>query len=48
MDAEDVEDFLFGSKISLTKLHATLDKIISNIDRVIQIPEEKRYYEFGR
>lgn len=48
MDAKDVEDFLFGSKISLTKLHATLDKIISNIDRVIQIPEEKRYYEFGR
>jgi len=48
LDEYEAEDYLFGCKVSLTKLHATLDKIISNIDRVIQIPEKKRYYEFGR
>lgn len=47
-DKYEAEDYLFGCKISLTKLHATLDKIISNIDKVLEIPEEKRYYEFGR
>jgi len=42
-DSQD--DFLFNEVDDLGKLPATLDKILENIARVREVPEEKRTYE---
>lgn len=41
----EIEDFLFDEVDDLSRLPATLDKILTNIARVREIPEEKRTYE---
>ena len=38
--------FLFNEVDNLSALPVTLDKILANIARVREIPEEKRTYEF--
>jgi len=42
----EIKDFLFGEVTDLSALPATLDKILANIARVREIPEEKQTYEF--
>ncbi len=41
-----LDDFFFNEIDDLSALPATLDKILLNIARVREIPEEKRTYEF--
>jgi len=45
-DYDDLEDILFGNVPDINKLHQTLDKIISNIEKVNIIPIDKRHYDF--
>ena len=41
-----IREFLFGEVADISTLPATLDKILANIARVREIPEEKKTYEF--
>ena len=41
-----IQEFLFGEVADISTLPATLDKILANVARVRDIPEEKRTYEF--
>ncbi len=43
---DSLDDFLFNEVDDLSALPATLDKILANIARVREVPEEKRTYEF--
>ncbi len=43
---DSLDDFLFNEVDGLSALPATLDKILANIARVREVPEEKRTYEF--
>ncbi len=43
---DHLDDFFFNEIEDLRALPATLDKILLNIARVREIPEEKRTYEF--
>ncbi len=42
----EIKDFLFGEVTDLSALPTTLDKMLANIARVREVPEEKRTYEF--
>jgi hypothetical protein len=46
LDDFDLEDLLFGNVPEKSKLYFTLDKIISNIEKVNKIPLDKRHYDF--
>jgi len=46
LDDFDLEDLLFGNILERSKLDYTLNKIISNINKVKKIPISKRKYEF--
>jgi len=43
---KDLENILFGNVPDINKLNNTLDKIISNIDRVNKVPLGDRHYDF--
>ncbi len=46
LDDFDLDDLLFGNMQDRRKLNYTLDKIISNIEKVNKIPIHKRKYEY--
>jgi len=46
LDDCDLEDLLFGNVPDRRKLNYTLDKIISNIEKVNKIPLNKRKYDY--
>ncbi len=41
-----VEDVFFGEKPDFKAFYQTLDKMLQNIEKVEQIPESKRTYDF--
>lgn len=43
---DSLDDFLFNEVDDISALPATLDKILANIARVREVPEEKRTYVF--
>jgi hypothetical protein len=46
MDAEELRQLFFGNPPRKAALHKTLKKIMANLEKVKEIPPEKRNYEF--
>ena len=46
LDNDELTDLFFGSPPNKKSLHLTLDKILNNISKIENIPENKRHYEF--
>ena len=45
-DMEDLDDIFFGNVPNLKELNNSFDKILDNIEKVKQIPFEKRHFDF--
>jgi hypothetical protein len=46
LNYKDLENVLFGNVPDINKLNNTLDKIISNIEKVNKVPIDNRHYDF--
>jgi hypothetical protein len=45
MDVEHLNDLFFGEPFNKKKLYATIKKVNDNLDKIRQIPKDKRHYE---
>lgn len=45
VDASRLEDLIWGNALPKDKLDNTLNRILSNIEKISEIPEEERHYD---